>query len=93
MCVRQIQIFILIILEWFPENLTTAHAVMQYNLAVAMAFTGEFEKSSELLKKIWHSKTSTRKVPIHVVMLFLYSELQSGALIISDILLRLVADK
>lgn len=64
--------------KWFPENLTTAHALMQYNLAVALAFTGEFEKCSELLKRIWHSTSSTRKVPIHVVMLFLYSELQSG---------------
>lgn len=58
--------------------MTTAHALMQYNLAVALAFTGEFEKCSELLKRIWHSTSSTRKVPIHVVMLFLYSELQSG---------------
>lgn len=52
---------------------------MQYHLAVAFAIRGEFEKSGETLKHVWMLKGSC-DIPIQVVMLALYIELQLGKL-------------
>ncbi|KAJ9588355.1 hypothetical protein L9F63_018281 [Diploptera punctata] len=63
---------------WFPNTLPTARAVMQYNLAVAFAIRGELDKAGETLKQVWMSKSPGCDVPIHVIMLALYIELQLG---------------
>ncbi|PSN45792.1 CCR4-NOT transcription complex subunit 10 [Blattella germanica] len=63
---------------WFPNSLSTARAVMQYNLAVAFAIRGELDKAGETLKHVWMSKSPGCDVPIHVIMLALYIELQLG---------------
>lgn len=65
------------ILGWFPDSLGAAHALLQYNLAVTLTIRGELERAADLLRRIWQSRNSN-KVPIHVVMLFLYTELQLG---------------
>ncbi|XP_067004724.1 CCR4-NOT transcription complex subunit 10 [Anabrus simplex] len=63
---------------WYPNNIPTARAIMQYNLAVAFAIRGEMDKAGETLKQVWMSKGPTCDVPIHVIMLALYIELQLG---------------
>lgn len=63
---------------WFPTSVSTAKAIMQYNLAVAFAIRGELDKAGETLKQVWMSKNPTCEVPIHVIMLVLYIELQLG---------------
>ncbi|XP_069676719.1 CCR4-NOT transcription complex subunit 10-like isoform X2 [Periplaneta americana] len=63
---------------WFPNSLPTARAVMQYNLAVAFAIRGELDKAGETLKQVWMSKSPGCDIPIHVIMLALYIELQLG---------------
>ncbi|KAL0278505.1 UNVERIFIED_CONTAM: hypothetical protein PYX00_000316 [Menopon gallinae] len=63
--------------DWFPNNILTAKILMQYHLAVAFAVRGEFEKSGETLKHLWMLKGNC-EVPIQVVMLALYIELQLG---------------
>lgn len=63
---------------WFPSTLATAVAVIQYNLAVAFAIRGELDKAGEALKQVWMSKGPGCDVPIHVIMLALYIELQLG---------------
>ncbi|XP_021933283.1 CCR4-NOT transcription complex subunit 10 isoform X3 [Zootermopsis nevadensis] len=63
---------------WFPNTLPTARAVIQYNLAVAFAIRGELDKAGETLKQVWMSKGQGCDVPIHVIMLALYIELQLG---------------
>ncbi|KAF7994310.1 hypothetical protein HCN44_003400 [Aphidius gifuensis] len=64
--------------KWFPRSLRTANAVMRYNLAVAYAIRGELDKSGETLKQVYMSKGPDCDVPIHVIMLALYIELQLG---------------
>lgn len=63
--------------DWYPHNLLTAKALMQYHLAVAFAIRGEFEKSGETLKHVWMLKGNC-DIPIQVIMLALYIELQLG---------------
>ncbi|KAK6623980.1 hypothetical protein RUM44_010837 [Polyplax serrata] len=63
--------------DWYPNNLLTAKALMQYHLAVAFAIRGEFEKSGETLKHVWMLKGNC-DIPIQVIMLALYIELQLG---------------
>ncbi|CAG2057185.1 unnamed protein product, partial [Timema podura] len=63
---------------WFPHSLPTARAVLQYNLAVAFAIRGELEKAGDTLKQVWLSKNVSCDIPVHVIMLALYIELQLG---------------
>ncbi|XP_012284437.1 CCR4-NOT transcription complex subunit 10 isoform X2 [Orussus abietinus] len=64
--------------SWYPTSLHTGKAILRYNLAVAYAVRGELDKSSETLKQVWMSKGPDCDVPIHVIMLALYIELQLG---------------
>ncbi|XP_050585133.1 CCR4-NOT transcription complex subunit 10 [Bombus affinis] len=63
---------------WYPTTVPTGIAVLRYNLAVAYAIRGELDKSGEILKQVWMSKGPDCDVPIHVIMLALYIELQLG---------------
>ncbi|XP_003487077.1 CCR4-NOT transcription complex subunit 10 [Bombus vosnesenskii] len=63
---------------WYPTTVPTGIAVLRYNLAVAYAIRGELDKSGETLKQVWMSKGPDCDVPIHVIMLALYIELQLG---------------
>ncbi|XP_076547685.1 CCR4-NOT transcription complex subunit 10 isoform X2 [Osmia lignaria lignaria] len=63
---------------WYPTTVLTGIAVLRYNLAVAYAIRGELDKSGETLKQVWMSKGPDCDVPIHVIMLALYIELQLG---------------
>ncbi|EFA06148.2 CCR4-NOT transcription complex subunit 10 isoform X1 [Tribolium castaneum] len=64
-------------LKWFPHNLPTAIATMQYNFAVAKTIRGQLEDAIGLLKQIWQM-SSKCKVPGHIIMLLLYIELKLG---------------
>ncbi|KAG7211993.1 hypothetical protein KM043_011189 [Ampulex compressa] len=64
--------------SWYPTMVPTGIAVLRYNLAVAYAIRGELDKSGETLKQVWMSKGPDCDVPIHVIMLALYIELQLG---------------
>ncbi|XP_046397199.1 CCR4-NOT transcription complex subunit 10 [Ischnura elegans] len=77
-----------ILKAWFPATLATARVVMQYNLAVAFAIRGELEKAAETLKQVWKSKGPGCDVPIHVIMLALYIELQLGHADVSRSLIK-----
>lgn len=63
---------------WFPQSVHTAKAVLQYNMAVALALRGELDKAGEMLKHVWKSKGPNCEVPIHVIALALYIELLLG---------------
>ncbi|XP_019883613.2 CCR4-NOT transcription complex subunit 10 isoform X3 [Camponotus floridanus] len=67
---------------WYPTTVSTGIAVLRYNLAVAYAIRGELDKSGEILKQflfqVWMSKESDCDIPIQVIMLALYIELQLG---------------
>ncbi|XP_076248278.1 CCR4-NOT transcription complex subunit 10 isoform X2 [Calliopsis andreniformis] len=63
---------------WYPTTVPTGIAVFRYNLAVAYAIRGELDKSGETLKQVWMSKGPDCDIPIHVIMLALYIELQLG---------------
>ncbi|XP_066142548.1 CCR4-NOT transcription complex subunit 10 [Euwallacea fornicatus] len=75
-------------LSWFPNNLPTAHAIMQYNIAVAKTIRGQFEQAGQLLKQIWQQRSATCQVPAHIIMLVIYIELQLGHAEIARNLLR-----
>nr|CAH7758857.1 unnamed protein product [Callosobruchus chinensis] len=64
--------------KWFPSSLTTAHVVMKYNMAVAKTIRGQLDQASAILKQIWQQRSSECRVPSHIVMLFIYIELQLG---------------
>lgn len=66
------------IAEWFPNTLTSAQAVLQYNIAVAKTIRGQLDQAGILLKQIWQQKSPTSKVPAHIIMLVIYIELQLG---------------
>ncbi|KYN31247.1 CCR4-NOT transcription complex subunit 10 [Trachymyrmex septentrionalis] len=63
---------------WYPTTVSTGTAIIRYNLAVAYAIRGELDKSGETLKQIWMSKEPDCDIPIQVIMLALYIELQLG---------------
>ncbi|KAJ8679261.1 hypothetical protein QAD02_015048 [Eretmocerus hayati] len=63
---------------WYPSNVPTAKSILRYDLAVAYAIRGELDKSGEILKQVWTSKGPDCDIPIHVIMLALYIELQLG---------------
>ena len=63
---------------WSPTKLGTARAVMEYNLSVAFAIRGEYEKAGETLKGVYNSRGPNCEVPAHVMMLVMYLELQLG---------------
>lgn len=67
-----------LIIEWFPTNLDSAHAVMQYNIAVCKTLRGQLDQAAALLKQIWQGRGPTCKVPALIIMLVLYIELQLG---------------
>ncbi|XP_015110061.1 CCR4-NOT transcription complex subunit 10 [Diachasma alloeum] len=75
--------------KWFPTSLVTAKAILRYNLAVAYATRGELDKSSETLKEVWVSKGPDCDIPIHVIMLALYIELQKGNVDIARSIVKL----
>jgi len=50
---------------------------MQVNMAAAFAIKGDLDKAGELLKYIWSLKTKV-DIPLQIVMLALYIELQLG---------------
>lgn len=64
-------------LEWYPDKTLTAKMIMQFNMAAAFAIRGELDKAGELLKYIWSIKTKA-DIPLSIVMLALYIELQLG---------------
>ncbi|XP_048509069.1 CCR4-NOT transcription complex subunit 10 isoform X2 [Athalia rosae] len=74
--------------SWYPNSLPTGKAVLQYNLAVAYAIRGELDKSGETLKQVWISKGPDCDIPIHVIMLALYIELQLGNADVSRSLIK-----
>lgn len=55
----------------------SAHATMQYNLAVCKTLLGQFDQASALLKQVWQGR-SVCKIPAQIIMLVLYIELQLG---------------
>ncbi|XP_026830307.1 CCR4-NOT transcription complex subunit 10 isoform X3 [Ooceraea biroi] len=67
---------------WYPTTVSTATAILRYNLAVAYAIQGELEKSGETLKQVWMSKEPNCDIPIQVIMLALYIELQLGTVLL-----------
>ncbi|CAK9803883.1 CCR4-NOT transcription complex subunit 10 [Anthophora plagiata] len=73
---------------WYPTTVPTGIAVLRYNLAVAYAIRGELDKSGETLKQVWLSKGPDCDVPIHVIMLALYIELQLGHADISKSIIK-----
>nr|CAH0105268.1 unnamed protein product [Daphnia galeata] len=65
--------------DWFPLSTQTAKVVLQYNLSTVYAMRGEYEKAGELVRQLWNaSKSHGIDVPIQVVTLALYVELQLG---------------
>ncbi|KAK4885485.1 hypothetical protein RN001_001756 [Aquatica leii] len=64
--------------KWFPSNLASAHAVMQYNVAVCKTLRGQLDQAATLLKQIWKGRGPNCKVPALIIMLVLYIELQLG---------------
>lgn len=50
---------------------------MQFNMAAAFAIRGELDRAGELLKYIWSIKMKA-DIPLKIVMLALYIELQLG---------------
>ncbi|KAF4525676.1 hypothetical protein B566_EDAN010666 [Ephemera danica] len=63
---------------WEPMSVMTARATMLYNLAVAYAIRGNLDKASETISLVWASKTESSKIPVHLIMLTIYVELQQG---------------
>ncbi|KAG5884108.1 hypothetical protein JTB14_024148 [Gonioctena quinquepunctata] len=77
-----------IITEWFPNTLQSTYAVMQYNIAVAKTIRGQLDQAAAMLKQIWQQKSSSCKVPTHIIMLFIYIELQLGHTDVAKNLIR-----
>lgn len=73
---------------WYPKTVSSGTAVVRYNLAVAYAIRGELDKSGETLKQIWMSKEPDCDIPIQVIMLALYIELQLGHADISKSIIK-----
>ncbi|CAG9854808.1 unnamed protein product [Phyllotreta striolata] len=73
--------------KWFPDNLQSACSVIQYNIAVVKTIRGQLDQAAVLLRQIWHNK-KTSKVPAHIIMLFIYIELQLGHADVAKNLLR-----
>lgn len=63
---------------WYPTTVSTGIAIFRYNLAVAYAIRGELDKAGEMLKQVWMSKEPDCDIPVQVIMLALYIELQLG---------------
>lgn len=64
--------------KWFPTNVASVQAVMQYNIAVCKTIRGQFDQASGILKQIWQLRTPDCQVPAHIIMLVIYIELQLG---------------
>ncbi|ENN80040.1 CCR4-NOT transcription complex subunit 10 [Dendroctonus ponderosae] len=76
-------------LGWFPNNMETVHAVMQYNIAVAKTIRGQLDQAGQLLKQIWQQhQAQACQVPVHIFMLFIYIELRLGHSEVARNLLR-----
>ncbi|XP_060523703.1 CCR4-NOT transcription complex subunit 10 isoform X2 [Cylas formicarius] len=67
---------------------TSAHATMEYNLAVAKTIRGQLDQAATLLTQIWQRKGPECQVPAHIVMLVIYIELKLGHAEIARNLLR-----
>nr|XP_023025866.1 CCR4-NOT transcription complex subunit 10 [Leptinotarsa decemlineata] len=74
--------------KWFPNTLQSAQAVMQYNIAVAKTIRGQLDQAATMLRQIWQQKSATCQVPTHIIMLFIYIELQLGHTDVAKNLLR-----
>lgn len=64
--------------DWYPATTQSAKVVLQYNLSVVYAYRGEYEKAGELLRQLWNAKGLGIDVPVQVITLALYIELQMG---------------
>ncbi|XP_014206683.1 CCR4-NOT transcription complex subunit 10 isoform X1 [Copidosoma floridanum] len=64
--------------SWYPSDMASATAILQYNMSVAYAIRGELDKCTEVLKQIWNTRRPNSDIPIHVIMLAVYIELQQG---------------
>lgn len=65
-------------LEWFPNTMSSALAVMQYNLAVAKTIRGQLDQAATLLTDMWQMGASLGNVPAQIIMLVIYIELKLG---------------
>lgn len=61
--------------SWYPN---TARVTLLYNLALAHAMKGDYDRATESLKQIGSNATSDTTMPIHVIMLSAYMQLQQG---------------
>uniref|UniRef100_T1J4Y2 CCR4-NOT transcription complex subunit 10 n=1 Tax=Strigamia maritima TaxID=126957 RepID=T1J4Y2_STRMM len=70
--------------NWYPNSSAAARNIMHYNMTVAYALRGEYEKASETLKKVMgvgvigNSRQQNSDVPVQAVLLALYIHLQQG---------------
>ncbi|XP_059488015.1 CCR4-NOT transcription complex subunit 10 [Neocloeon triangulifer] len=64
--------------QYEPSSQQTAKATMLYNLAVAYAIRGNFDKAADTISLVWQCKNNNGKIPIHLMMLSIYIELQQG---------------
>jgi CCR4-NOT transcription complex subunit 10 len=72
--------------SWYPA---TAKVVLLYNMAVAYTLRGELDKASDTLRQVGANVNSTdATVPVHVIMLAVYIQLQLGYIDIAKELLR-----
>lgn len=64
---------------WYPNSASVARTIMQYNLTVAFALRGEYEKANEALQQMGVVQAhSSSEAPLQAVMLFMYLQLQQG---------------
>lgn len=66
-----------IFVEWFPNDLATAHVTMQYNIAVCQTIRGQLDEAKELVKHLFQMRNKC-EVPGPIMMLVLYIELKLG---------------
>lgn len=74
--------------KWFPQNIQTMVATIQYNLAVVKTIRGQYDHAATLLKQIWQQRNTDSKIPVNVLMLVIYIELQLGHLEIAKNLIK-----
>ncbi|XP_065332177.1 CCR4-NOT transcription complex subunit 10 [Cloeon dipterum] len=73
-----------------PASEQTAKATILYNLAVAYAIRGNFDKAADTISLVWKCKSENGKVPVHLMMLSIYVELQQGHMLNARNLLNLL---
>ena len=63
--------------SWYPN---TARVTLTYNLALTLTLRGEYDRAIETLRQIISNVTNETIVPIHVIMLAVYIQLQQGSI-------------